>query len=341
MTRTVKTNFGTYQVYEDNFRGPLVPRSNQIRESELKQLQQAWTNIHQGKGMNITGSAADKAEWDKMLIQGMTTSSTFRDTIIRIGTDPKNTVTVNLGRNQPGVIGDSFANNRVDLADLGKFPTIPTAGHSNRVVQSELILHFLEERHYALANNTGFAPAHQRGLDVQNAYRTEKGQSRVVSQNGTSNPDGSITGNVILENGTREIWQIDAKQNFTSITPPNNPKQQKKSGLLDSPHNSQSALNEAATFAQNMLDNYGGKLERYRVEQSPNGEKTLYEANSSGSETALLRVMADGRAIALNQISPQSEEVFREVNKELAQQQQATNNTQVASNTPQLALDER
>jgi hypothetical protein len=60
MTRTVKTDFGTYQVYEDNFQGPLVPRSNQIRENELKQLEQAWNNIHQGKGMNIIGSDVTK-----------------------------------------------------------------------------------------------------------------------------------------------------------------------------------------------------------------------------------------------------------------------------------------
>jgi hypothetical protein len=236
-------------------KGPLVPRSNQIQESELKQLEQAWNNIHQGKGMNIIDSNADKAAWDKMLIQGMTSSETFRQTIIKIGNDPKNTITVDLGRNQPGVIVDNFGTNQVDLADIGKFPKVPRPGHSSEVTQSEVILHFLEERHYAAVNNTEFKPAHQSGIDLQNTYRDEKGQSHVTSQVfSPPNPDGSVDLNINFSNNTTEVLHIDAQGKITNITLPNDPKQQKKqSGLLleSTPNNSDTVVQTSSGVNNN------------------------------------------------------------------------------------------
>ncbi len=222
MSREVKTDFGTYQVYEDSFSGNLVPRSNQIRESELAQLEQAWKNIHQGKGMNIIGTDADKALWDKTLIQGLTTSETFRQTFITIGNDPKNTISVDLGRNQPGVAVDSFQTNQVDLADLAMFPSVPRPNHSNEVTQSEVVIHFLQERYHNKVNGLGFEAAHQSGIDLQNRYRDERGQSNILNQQVTSvNPDGSVNAAFNFQNGTSQQQTIDSTGKITNIIPPN------------------------------------------------------------------------------------------------------------------------
>jgi hypothetical protein len=221
MSRQVNTSFGNYEVYPDNFRGQLRPDSNQVRESELKSLEQAWNNIRQGKGMVIQGSSADEVTWKNMLIEGMTSSQVFRETIANIGNDPNHTILIDLGRSQPNVLVDSFATKAVDLDDLQMFPASANAGQKNQLTRPEVILHFLEERHYAQTHDPmDFDSAHQSGINAQNHLRDERGQSHVLSQEGRQLPNGNIEGQFFLQNGTSERVIFDSNGNIQQIFPP-------------------------------------------------------------------------------------------------------------------------
>jgi hypothetical protein len=136
--------------------------------------------------------------------------------------DPAHTIQADVGRNQPGVIGDSFATNEIDLDDLEAFPTAAPEDHSNQVTRNELMVHFLTERQNALAsaNPNDFGPAHSHGIDMQNQYRAERNQAAVLSQTGARNPDGTITATVRMQGGDTETWDIDNNQAITGTTPP-------------------------------------------------------------------------------------------------------------------------
>jgi hypothetical protein len=215
-------NFSDFNVVPDDFIGPLEP--TQMRQSEYAQLQQAWLNISAGQGMSISGSGDDREAFRQMLRDGMTDSRVFRNTIAGIGndTDPDHLIQADVGRSQPGVIGDSFASNEIDLDDLDQWPSRAPDAHPDQFTRNEAIVHFLSERQHALAsaNPADFGPAHTHGIEVQNQYRAERGQAAVTSQIGAVNPDGSITATVAIEGGSSETWQIDAHGNITGITPP-------------------------------------------------------------------------------------------------------------------------
>jgi hypothetical protein len=220
------TAFGDYEVYTDSSPICLDPSSNAVTESEFKQMGTAWDNIHHDKGMHITGTDADKKAWDQELADGMQHSETFRQTVTGIGNDTSHTVNVNLGHSQPGVFVDSFATNKVDLDDLNQFPDRPRSGHHDETTRTELIDHFLDERHYAATHgSSGFEAAHNHAIDNQNGIRDEQGQSHVTGQVGLdTDGDGKVDrGDFRYANGTHEFVDFNANLDVTKITPPNDP----------------------------------------------------------------------------------------------------------------------
>jgi hypothetical protein len=215
------TAFGDYEVYPDQFPASLSPASNAIHDSELHTLETAWDNIHQGTGLDIQGSDADKATFDGMLTDGLQHSAAFRQTIEDIGNDTTHTEHVNLGNSQPGTFVDSFATNAVDLTDLSQFPAQPEAGHHNEPTRTELMDHFLDERHYAQTHDPNdFQAAHQHAIDSQNQVRDEAGQSHVTSQTGAMHDDGTMTADFHYANGDDELIDVNSDTDITSITPP-------------------------------------------------------------------------------------------------------------------------
>jgi hypothetical protein len=163
--RVEKTDFGVFRVYPDAQLKPFAGKgSNQVSESEFREMNQAWTNIHSGIGMDIkaTGAdqVADKNAWDNMLANGMSQSSTFRKLICEIGNDhdKADTISINLGRDQQfagsGVMVDSFVSNDVDLSDLEFFPLSPSRNAPDDETQPEAIVHLLAERRYDRLNPT-------------------------------------------------------------------------------------------------------------------------------------------------------------------------------------------
>lgn len=218
-------NFDQFDVVPDDFMGPLS--TTQMHQADYAAMQGGWLNIAQGNGMELSGAQADQDTFRRMMRDGMTDSPEFRQMLTSIGNDadPAHLIHADLGRSQPGVIGDSFANNAVDLDDLEAFPAAAPASHPDQFTRNELMVHFLTERQSALAsaNPADFGAAHQAGIDAQGRYRDERGQSHVVSQTGARNPDGTIAATVAMANGSSEQWAIDGNQRITGVTPPVRP----------------------------------------------------------------------------------------------------------------------
>jgi hypothetical protein len=200
--RHVHTEFGDYEVYAHLAAAAEAGSgTNRITEQELATLQTAWHDIHSGVGMDIHGSAEDKAEFDYMLKDGMQNSETFRHTIEEIAADPTHEVHVDLGERQPDTFVDNFATNSVDLDDLSRFPTHATLPRHDRdaETQSEEIEHVLEERHYAAVHyneytdhggkSQYFQDAHLHAVASENQIRDEWGQSMIATETGG---DGSL-----------------------------------------------------------------------------------------------------------------------------------------------------
>jgi hypothetical protein len=172
-------------------------------------------------GMTITGSPDDVATFARMLNEDATNTNAGRRYIAMIVNDTAHPITCNVGRSQPGVVGDSFGSNAVDLDDFEQFPTNPSSGHPNEATRGEEMIHFLTERHDEAVNHNGFSAAHNAGIDAQNQVRAERGQSPVVSQVVKKQyPDGSVDASFHYADGTHEDMHIDSNGNITNITPP-------------------------------------------------------------------------------------------------------------------------
>ena len=214
--------FDKFDVKDNGFKGKLD--NSQMTQKQFDDMTQAWLHMGQGQGMALKGDAKDQETFKKMLRDGMTDSPVFRQMITGIGndSDPKHKITADLGRSQPGVIGDAFATNQVDLDDLEKWPSRAGKDHPNQFTRNEAMVHFLSERQNALQSSdpSDFGPAHTYGLQQQNLYRKERSQSEVLSQSGVKNADGTVTATVAMADKSSEKWQINGNGDITGITPP-------------------------------------------------------------------------------------------------------------------------
>lgn len=221
-----KYGFDKMQVVEDGFTGPMS--NKQMSQGQFDHLAHGWLNILDDKGMKITGDGKhrkkDEEGFRKMMARGMGDSPAFRDLISDIGndTDPAHQVQAKVGRNQPGVIFDNFGTNEIDLADLRKLPTRPGKKHPNEFSRTEDMAHFLSERQFAAksANPADFGPAHRHGVDVQNQYRAERGQAKMLSQDGVPNPHGGISATFAMDEGITETMDISASGKIGKISRP-------------------------------------------------------------------------------------------------------------------------
>jgi len=109
----------------------------------------------------------------------------------------------------------------LDLADLEAFPANPTPGHPNEATRGEEITHFLAERHDAAVNGSAFAAADQVGINAQNQYRAERGQSPVLSQamTGTTDAAGNPIARFTYADGTHEDIAIAPNASVARIAP--------------------------------------------------------------------------------------------------------------------------
>lgn len=169
-------------------------------------------------GVTITGPADDVIAFMGMM--GSIGTVSGRTAVAQVINDTAHPITMNVGRNQPGTIIDNFGTNAVDVGDLSQIPATPAAGHPNTTTQDEMIVHFMVERNDA-AHGNAFGPAHQAGINAQNAVRAERGQPAVNSQvfAGTD-AAGNTIGRTNYADGTHQDTIIDANNNVVRVDPP-------------------------------------------------------------------------------------------------------------------------
>jgi hypothetical protein len=214
--------FGTFDVVPDTTPGSLP--NNRMRVREIRALATAWASIEAGNGIQTNGSAQDIATWRQMVQHAMSDSPTLRTLVTDIGNDPdaSHAITANVGRNQAGVIIDSFGTNDIDLTDIELFPVAPNALHPNEMTLGEQIVHILAERRAARtsSNPNDFDSHHATATAVHNRYRAERGQAVEVSADGAPNGSGGLHATVSYNDGTKQEFDVDARGNISNMRRP-------------------------------------------------------------------------------------------------------------------------
>jgi len=171
-------------------------------------------------GLNISGSAEDVNLFLSMMAETAAATTAARLHFATLAGDTAHPITLLLGRDQKGVLGDSFASNEVNMADLERFSATPPAGHPKATSRDEIITHFLVERHDAAANGSNFNAAHQAGINAQNDIRNERGQPTITSQAFAHDAAGNPIGRVSYSDGSHEDLNISPNGNISGVTPP-------------------------------------------------------------------------------------------------------------------------
>lgn len=213
-------NFSGFNVVPDS---TTALQPGQMTQTQYDQMQRAWLNIADNKGMNISGTPQDRDAFRQMLRDGMGGSTNFRDLITSIGndTDPAHRIQANVGRNQPGCYWDSFSNNNIDLDDLDQLRSNPDAAHRDAFTREDDIAHFLAERQDALVNGHNFRAAHSAGMTTQNNVRAERGATAITSQTGNQRPDGSFSdGTFQLKDGRTHTFTFGNHAEITGQVEP-------------------------------------------------------------------------------------------------------------------------
>ncbi len=231
-----KTPFGDFRILPDNVSSrerQKYANSNAVTSQELGQLQAAWNNVQRGVGMRMTPDAGvTRAElrelttkWQGMLATGLATSETFRQLFIEIGATKTSIlpIEIKLGTDQPRVLADAFGTSQIDIGDLLSLPVTPPTNNPNALTQTEVVLHFLAERQAASNFPEGLRDVrgmpgddqspldpsdHAAGLNAQNRYRDERGETHVASMHFEKDSTGGQF-RITFTDGTHyDIWTV-------------------------------------------------------------------------------------------------------------------------------------
>jgi len=133
-----------------------------------------------GMVVEMKGSAADRKEFIDIATKatgiqlsekggklvgegrGVLASNPATDSLFE-AIDSSNTITVDAVRDDPNVLIDSFATNKVDVGDIGGIQ------NSDAKLGAAVLTHVIAEKNHQAANGQGFGPAHQSGLAQESA----------------------------------------------------------------------------------------------------------------------------------------------------------------------------
>jgi PAAR motif len=171
-------------------------------------------------GVSISGQTDDVVGFLQMM--GSVGTLAGRTSLAQAINDAGHPITLNIGRNDSHTVIDSFGTNAVDVGDLSQVPAVPPAGHPNATTRDEMIVHFMVERNNAaVTGSPNFGPAHQSGIDAQNAMRAERGQPAVTSQVFAGHDAaGNTIGRTNYADGTHQDAIIDGNNNIVRVDPP-------------------------------------------------------------------------------------------------------------------------
>jgi hypothetical protein len=178
-----------------------------------------------GVGLNLTGSAADQAEFTNILRRSMVRSPSFRAQMNTQNTNGAHPIQMDVGRNQPNVLGDASGmfftppapgRHTVDLADIQQFPHDPTRGATpDATTGDQVVVHFMVEAMNEVQGNT-FGVSHQRGIDAENAYRADLGQNGRISSR-TFGPGPNQATSVYTGGHNNEVITFDNNGGITNL----------------------------------------------------------------------------------------------------------------------------
>jgi Putative peptidoglycan binding domain len=156
-------------------------QQGQMTPAKLKELDRINSaTFTDGGGLQLSGKdKAAQAQYLHAIRREMLTSPTFAKTMNEIKADKLHPVTVNVGRDMPGVrldVDRGGGRQDVDMLDLEKLPVTPTAQNPNGITQGEVLIHAMREaRQRALGEKT-HGPAHEEAIKAENDYRKDIGQ---------------------------------------------------------------------------------------------------------------------------------------------------------------------
>ncbi len=166
-------------------------------------------------GLRINGSAADIKTFNDIIDDAARQSPSFRKLIAQIRKRTSQPVQVVLVNGPHGGVFDNFAGRRVFLSDILQLPRSTKHG-SDEITRGQVLSHFLEERFAAPSGAGNVMPpaAHAAGIQQENLYRQDLGQSPITNQffHAASN-----TYTIFFADGNEEQIHFDAAMNMTSI----------------------------------------------------------------------------------------------------------------------------
>lgn len=134
---------------------------------------------------------------------GKYTSNPFVQQVVKYVDDPWTSIVLNIVKNSPNVLFDTYVNDQVDIADMQQLPSNPQRakqqGKPNAMTQAENWIHLLEERKTTPTsdrtdNGPGntYIPDHLRATVAHNAYRMANGQFPQIGEGYASSPNEAI-----------------------------------------------------------------------------------------------------------------------------------------------------
>ena len=162
--------------------GPQTPATLK----ELDRINSATFTPAGGLKFDPRSKPADQAAYLHMVRREMLTSPTFAKTMNEINADKAHPVTVNVGRDMPGVrldVDRGKGKQDIDLNDIEKLPQSPGSSNPDAITQGEVLIHAMREaRERALDPNSKLPEAdqhkkaHTAAIKDENEYRKEVGQ---------------------------------------------------------------------------------------------------------------------------------------------------------------------
>lgn len=170
-------------------------------------------------GLKLKGPAADQAAYLHSVRREMLTSPTLAKTMNEIKADKAHPVTVNVGRDMPGVRMDVDRGGGlqdIDMADLDKLPVKPTAANPHGITQGEVLAHAMREARQA-ALGANHPKAHAAAITDENEYRKEIGQTTFrkpfpQDEDHVQNDIGDLNIVIHFDKVPDEVLKFDDKQ---------------------------------------------------------------------------------------------------------------------------------
>jgi N-acetylmuramoyl-L-alanine amidase len=189
-----------------------------ITQNELDELKRAWDCMMRGVGIRLVGTADNQRAFRNLLLGGLVYSPLIRQKFIEIACDAAHPINFHVGRNQPRVWPEAFrfpgpGDHTFNLQAFEDLPNVSGNPRNFMQLRYQVLIHALTEARHGVT----FGPSipiefhagisHRRGIDDENAYRSEQGQIGVKDY---EQPQFDVDGDLrsdLTHNGVNTLWE--------------------------------------------------------------------------------------------------------------------------------------